>query len=270
MQRMGRAVSRARRWSLAAGGVGSVAVGLLVLAAPLAGANYVSGGWAAIGSASAAGPVIGSGVNAPALGQPTAALVAGTVHVTYGFSSSSGPGVGTANYEQSAWAWATPAFTAWKPAGSSYNVSVLYGFQLHANDVQASVNCLAGGSASADAIISVQIAIYDVSTGTYAATLGPGLQLPFGFSGAPTWIPFNVSCTPGGSASAGNPAMTLPALGNLTGPIGIYLTAGNVYQVEGLIAAYANVTTITPGASASGTVSFVPGDFVEIAKSTAY
>ncbi|HZY92549.1 MAG TPA: hypothetical protein VFG07_07270 [Thermoplasmata archaeon] len=185
------------------------------------------------------------------------------VRVTFGFTSTSGPAIGWANYHQQATAWALPTFAAWKGVGASYNVSVLFGYQIRANDVVASVNCVNGGTANATAIIIVQLAIYDVTTGTYAAALGPP-------GGIPIWLPYQVSCTTGGSATAGNPAMSLPALGNLTGPIGIHLTAGNVYQVEGLIAAYGSAYTTAVGATASATVNFPAGDYVEIASSNAY
>ncbi len=64
--------------------------------------------------------------------------------------------------------------------------------------------------------------------------------------------------------------MSLPQLGNLTGPIGIVLTPGNVYKVEGSISVYGSANVLSAGATASVTVRFAPGDFVEIASSNAY
>lgn len=268
MQRVGMGVSKAGRWTWTGAGAGSVVVGLLLLAAPLAGANYVSASWAGIATTSAAGATFGSGVNTPTAGQPTAALVGGAVHVTFGFTSTSGAAVGQATYQQTARAGATPTFLAWKAPGSTYTESVLFGFQMAANDVLASVNCLGGGSASASAVIFMQIGIYDVTTGTWAAALGPAG--PPSIGAIVQWMPYSVSCGPGGSGSVGNPALSLPALGNLTGPTPLTLTAGNVYQVEGLIGAYGFASTTAAGATASAVVGFPPGDFVEPAYTTVY
>lgn len=254
----------ARRGMLGGVGAGSAIVVLLLVAAPLTAANYVNAGWTTIASSGAAGPTVGSGVNTPMAGQPTALLTAGVVKVTFGFGSTSGPGFGFANYHQQATAWATPVFAAWKAGGSGYNTSVLFRYQLAANDVVASVNCGGGGSANATAVIVVQIAIYDLTTGTYAANLGP-------LGGAPIWAPFNASCAGAGTASVGNPAFFLAGgPGNLTGPIGIVLTPGNFYQIEGLIAAYGSAYTTVAGATASATVNFGLHDYVEIVGATAY
>lgn len=267
MERIGRGAKRTARWMASGAGVGSLGVALLILAAPLAGANYVSTSWTAIGTASAAGPTFGSGVNTPTAGQPTAVLTGGVVHATFGFSSRSGTGLGQASYQQTAYGWATPSFFAWKTPGSHYNVSVLFGFNLPPNSVVASVNCISGGWANATAVIFMEIGIYDLTTRTWAAALGPPGPPP---NAIVAWAPFNATCSPGTTASAGNPGMSLATLGNLTGPIGIVLTTGNSYQVEGLIGAYGLASTTTFGATASAVVNFGSVGFVEIAYSTAY
>lgn len=150
---------------------------LILVAAPAAAYTWHGTAWNALGTTSAAGLVAGSGVVTPAIGQPTA-VGGAPVAVTFGVTATTGPAVGQANYIQTAHAWSSTTFVAWKPAGSQYNTSVLYGFKLSAGDVSENVNCFAGGWANATAVIYVEIAIYDVSTGVYAAPLGPPRSSP--------------------------------------------------------------------------------------------
>lgn len=258
---MSGAMRRVSRRMIGATGIGGVLVALLISLAPLAAAGYVSTSWAGVTAAAAAGPTLGSGVNTPTPGQPTAILSAGIVDATFGFTSTSGLAFGHANYHQEAYAFATPPFVAWKGPTTSYTVTVYFGFSLAANAVQASVNCAGGGTANATAVIIVQDAVYDVTTATFVATLGPA-------GGAAAWTPFTVSCAGGGIFSVGNPAMSLPTLGSLTGPTPLYLVPGNTYEIEGLIAAYGGAYTTIPPATATAAVNFGPGGFVEIAYTT--
>ncbi|HZY92540.1 MAG TPA: hypothetical protein VFG07_07225 [Thermoplasmata archaeon] len=256
-------------------GIGGALVALILVAAPISAYTWHGTTWNALGTTSAAGIVSGTGVVTPALGQPTAAGP-GPVTVTFGASASTGGGVGQANYIQTAHAWTATTFVAWKPAGSHYNTSVLYGFKLAAGDLSETVNCYAGGSANATAVIYVEIAIYDVTTGVYAAALGPTPTLtPHGAWGliaafATPAAPFNVACIGVGTVTANSLAMTIPPYGNLTGPIGIVLNPGNTYQIEGFLGAYVGAQTTIGGATASATISFAPGDVAEIVNANAW
>ncbi|HZY92881.1 MAG TPA: hypothetical protein VFG07_08975 [Thermoplasmata archaeon] len=248
---------------------------MILVAAPIAAYTWSTATWTRTGTSSFAGTITGSGAASASPGQPTIAGVA-PPHATFGASATSGTLLGQANYQQAAYAWTSATFTAWKAPGKDYNTSVLYGFQLSPGDVSESVNCLGGGSANATAVIFVEIAVYDVTTGTYAAALGPAPVLaPTGAIGliavfATPVFPFDVGCTPGGSASASSMAMSLPALGNLTGPIPIVLTSGNVYQIEGFLGAYVGAETNSVGATATATIAFPPGDFTEIVSAHAW
>lgn len=82
--------------------------------------------------------------------------------------------------------------------------------------------------------------------------------------------PFNVACAGVGTAAASSVAMTIPPYGNLTGPIGIVLNAGNTYQIEGFLGAYVGAQTSTGGATASASISFAAGDYAAIVNANAW
>ena len=259
--------NRARLRSAGAGWTTVImsALAVIMLFVPGALASYAMTSWTSI-SSSQNGYYAGTGSTSPTSGQPT--TTGSLVNATFGFTVSAGTGTGFAVYNQTVFAYTSATFSAWKGSGT-YDVDLITSYQMAANDLYAAVDCTEGGSAIATAIIAVNIAVYDQTTSSYAYHFPPeyfsrtwnGNYLGGAQLGVQGTTP--ITCSGVGSFSSGSASQSRANFNATESGIALTLIPAQTYVIEGNITAAALAVT-TGAATASASVTFSPGDYVQM------